>query len=572
MTQTPQAVSLRILRLLMKNPYTRHRVQVYLEQLPDELPIELPLPEQVQIIASWQQEGSQSTILVQAPQPNLLILSWYTNRLRILGWQQQRFDETTLMDCPVFGANPSLYNGASMPSLKFCYRPQSLMLTVETRTISNNATEIKLKLYAGGHRSTSCQADWERNLNNTVPLPQLVSPPDTNIEFRRRTSSTVDWWSRCEIQTNLSGSALLAHYNTQLVQAGWTLQESEVQQQLLWSAWTLRDRHNQMWQICLNFVLDSRSSNHYIASMLGVNLDELLAQRQVNPEPINDRPESIDKELFWQLLYNNFPQPEKKSLWIEQLPPTLPIPLEFPENTQVLGSLVEEERRKTTLLLEVPLSPDQIGEDLIEQFTRLGWQKSDFRNVGFMPSQPHLINNLYDPTPTGRLECFIELYPLSPSRTEVKLRWLPWFNLNSEESADSIKPLFQPEELNQIPIPILTCPDQTEVAEIVGSIKEQSFSTTVFINTSLTATALINHYQAQMQQADWQQQATSLKENCHLSFWLFTDEQGQLWQGFLNLLARPKKTGQYTGCLRIKQPEQITRPRGKGDRKVRYSG
>ena len=73
----------------------------------------------------------------------------------------------------------------------------------------------------------------------------------------------------------------------------------------------------------------------------------------------------------------------------------------------------------------------------------------------------------------------------------------------------------------------------------------------MYLITSLSIEVLVNHYQTEMQQAGWQQQALSQVENFHLSLWSFIDEQKQLWQGVLYFLAVPNKTTQFTGLFRI---------------------
>ena len=88
MVPLPRSVPLPLALQLLRSGIDCHYPKLWLGQLPDGLPIALPLPEHSQITASLQQAQTCFTVLLQLPQPPLLIQSWYCNRLRDLGWLQ----------------------------------------------------------------------------------------------------------------------------------------------------------------------------------------------------------------------------------------------------------------------------------------------------------------------------------------------------------------------------------------------------------------------------------------------------------------------------------------------------
>jgi len=535
----------------MSNYTISNKIQIWLEQLPDELPVELPLIEQSQVIASLQ-EGQTFTILMRVPLHPLRIQSWYSNRLRIIGWLQWQPDEV-LVDFHMFGTRTSGHGYDPNPLLTFRYHPQLLSLTLQTYPIDENTTFLKLKVFANNLFYSSHQEEWECNVINLLPVPQLVSPPDANIRKLHAGGSEKEWDSEAEVQTLLNGLDLLTHYDAQLVESGWTRQLSRVQERLLWSVWNLHDRNNQVWQLLLSFVADSNHPNHYATSLRLVNLDEFDHTLPPVKIDVSSSIEAIPEEVLWQFFSDDFfHDSSTKQLLIGQLPSMILNLPKFPEETEVLGSFIEE-NLQINLFLRVLLSSNQVCELLTQQMIDLNWQQwsswNDFEGVGFTTSVlPRLIQATFF-HPINRSQCVVIFNSVALNCTDVTLRWLPSSEQENNLSGENIRSIVQ-SELAQKPIPTLALAKQTEVIQRTTQMEEGVVSV-VYIITSLSIEALADHYQTEMQQAGWQQQATSQLDNCHLSLWVFIDEQEQSWQGILNFLVRPERVAHYTGLLRI---------------------
>jgi hypothetical protein len=579
----------------MPDPMLGERVQFWLGELPNELPIELPLPDQSQVVASLQQEQAAFTILIQAPQPPLLIQSWYSNRLRALGWLQWQSSEnlTSLVMFHMLGDPAVGQRDAPVSSLTFCYRPQSLTLILKFRPTTNNATSVKLELSGNSVFSSPCHEEWERNMLNLLPIPQLVPPPGTHaLRGRHLSGSNKALKSEFRLQTSCSSDLLLAHYNTQLAQSGWTQQAGAKQDRLLWSAWTLHDQRNQSWQLLLSFLADSSHSDQYTASfrMLSLNdFDRVMPPACASP---SSSAESVPEDVLRQLVSEDFfPNLETQQLWIGQLPPGLPASLEFPEQTQVLGSLVDQ-GSEIELFLTVSLPLIQIWEHLTEQLFSLGWREfsnwSDYESLGFTLSRKRRWEQTTFVHPRDETECCLTFIASALDQTDVKVKWLLPFKETDELSAENAPSTAQrpwgeallpivvlPEPGSNLlveeepsapqkpwdgtPFPRLPVPERTEVISRESAYNNESCTVTVYIITPLPAAVLAVHYQTEMQRAGWQQQITSQDENCYLSFWSFTNEQGRVWQGGLNFLARPGRMGQYTGFLKIEPLNPVLR-------------
>jgi hypothetical protein len=578
MVQSSNLVPLPLaLRLLTPVLRIDGNVKVWLGQLPDQLPIELPILDQGEVTASLQQ-GQIFTILMQTPQSPLLTQSIYSNRLRALGWLQWQPN----VDFNLFIRSQGRHSRTS--SLTFCHHPQALTLTLQTRSTADNITCVKLKLFRNDLHNSPCQEEWERNAENLMPIPQLVPPPNTDVpipiadlppsrqeaELQKRTAGGTEseWYSVSNLRTSLSGCDLLAHYETQLSQAGWKQQAGEAQDRLWWSAWILHDQHDRLWQLLLNFTADDDSnsnSNHYLASLQMSNLDAFEPVVLPVSVPLVTSPESIREDVLWQFLSDDFSlNTDTKQLWVGQLPPTFSIALELPEQTQVLGSLVreniEEENTEIILFLTVPLSLDRASEYLNEQLHHLGWLEASswkiFKAVGFVTSLPERLNQETFNHLTDGSECTTQFTPVTPNCTDIEIFWRLPSKPADQSQRESMRAMLQTEieicqiELSSFSIPTLAQLDQTEVALGAGNSRGLSMSG-VCILTSLPVTVLANHYDAEMQRAGWQLQVTSQSSDCYFSLWSFTDQKGQLWRGVLNLLTRPERSNQYTASLKI---------------------
>ena len=542
------------LRLLMPDPFTSDKGEFWLEQMPKDLPVELPLPRQFQIIASLQQKNSFFVILIKIPQSPSTIQCWYSNRLRALGWYCWQADEI-FFNLNSFGVPASASNNPLTSLLTFCYRPKSLTLTLQTRRIGEHNTYVKLKITADKEFHSPCQASWERSILNMLPMPQLVPPLKTKVQKKRAGGTIGEWLSEAKIQTSLNGFALLAHYKAQLIQAGWTQRTSDHREQLLWSVWTLDGVDNKVWKLVLSFIGNRTHSNIYTAYLQILNLKDL--ERICLPaqiiEPINSS-ESIPEEILWQFLSEDLSSDGgNKQLWIGELPPEIPRTLEFPESTKVLGYLAEE-NNKSSLLLEIDLSPKQILEYFTKQLVNLGWQKFNIlkgvEDFGFATSRLPRLTLTEFFNPTDGIELLVRLYSTTSNCTDVRLRWLPKSGSGFHPPEESNQSTLQ-ERLNQTPIPTLKLPEQTEVVKGPSKIHEQRFKEIVFINTVLVPELLHNHYLTEMQRLGWQQQIISQREKHHFSLWFFTDKLGQSWQGFLNLLSMEEEPNKYIGQLKI---------------------
>ncbi|MBD2092249.1 hypothetical protein H6F67_20580 [Microcoleus sp. FACHB-1515] len=576
MLQSSRQVPLSLALRLLRSPASfNEKVQLLSGQLPDELPIEIPLLDQAQPIASFQQ-GQNFVILLQIDQPVLHLQSAYFNRLRAIGWLQCYSKEEWI--------DFNLFTATDMPRdrlparLTFCYRPLSLMLILETRSTRANITLVRLTLSANDPFNFDCYEEWERSFLNLLPLPQLIPPPESEVppsaanlpsdrliahRGRRGGGSEKNWYSKSNLRTSLSGSALLAHYEAQLIQAGWTRQAGEALDRLLWSAWTLPDRS---LQLLLSFLRDDELTDHYAASLRLLNLNSFDEMTLLDFDRAIAPVGSIPEAIIWQLSADDFTTATTKRLWINQLPPEFPSAIELPAETEIVGSLLEPEQEegegdRFSIFLIAPLTSDQFWQQLTRSLLRSGWQVLTHHtgcDLGFIATEKRWQSDTFI-SPTGEAECYVSLETVERHCFDLRLNWCPRFSdeLNQELAAriadlptialDPPEPSEATSSEFDLPVPTLRPPEQTEVIQSGGY---EDFSSSAYITTALSAAALAAHYQAEMQQAGWQSQASSQSKNCYFSLWSLT-VQRRSCQATLSLIAHPDRSDRFTGFLTV---------------------
>ena len=101
---------------------------------------------------------------------------------------------------------------------------------------------------------------------------------------------------------------------------------------------------------------------------------------------------------------------------------------------------------------------------------------------------------------------------------------------------------------DNIPVPDLQMPSETIVLQKRRGGDKYFFSSSVYLQTRLSAEALADHYFQQLRQAGWTQRTATRSEDLIASVWQIETDTSSVWQGFLRLIAQPE-SGQWTGIF-----------------------
>jgi hypothetical protein len=220
--------------------------KVLIGNLPDDLPVDLPLPENARIVATVQQSSGFTQVILEAMQTPDEAEAFYNQSLVDLGWQPaQLHQEGSGFVSSNQGERFCLDEGDAYLELLFLER-------IEGRT------EVRLTLQSPVVYNFCQEGDPGYMDPGSSLIPALEAPPDVQTSGSGAgSSSDGSAYSTTDLLTSLSIDALLAHYNDQMEQAGWELVDQGTSEVVAWSAWKLIDEAGDEWGGNL-IVMDNR--------------------------------------------------------------------------------------------------------------------------------------------------------------------------------------------------------------------------------------------------------------------------------------------------------------------------
>lgn len=207
--------------------------QLLVGELPDELPAEVPLPDNAQIVGSLVRGQKSVEVVFDIDQPADRVLDFYREYLTAAGWRELEF----------LGP-PGGFVSTAFP-VTFCQDALDLSLSVTAYPMEEAPTDVRLHLHTASDDSP-CRQPWSP-AGWRIPMPRLVAPPRARQLGGPITISGAPG-SSAMLETRLDGPALMAHYTAQLERAGWTRHDAGQDGPAVWSTWVLKDEAGQPWQ------------------------------------------------------------------------------------------------------------------------------------------------------------------------------------------------------------------------------------------------------------------------------------------------------------------------------------
>ena len=231
--------------------------KILIGSLPDDLPIDLPLPEGAQVVASFQEPSAFTQVILDVPLTPDEIESFYTQTLTDLGWKPAPAHQ------PGGGFVSSEDAGG-----RFCLGESDAYLEVRPLEAPEGLTDVRLNLQAPVEYFACQEQDAGYMDAGSHIIPSLEAPQGVQITSNGAgSSSDGSAYNSADLQTSLSINELLLHYNTQLEEAGWKLVDQGTSEVVAWSAWKLLDDQGDEWGGNL-IVMDNRlGSDRRVALM-----------------------------------------------------------------------------------------------------------------------------------------------------------------------------------------------------------------------------------------------------------------------------------------------------------------
>jgi len=210
------------------------------------MPMDLPVPEGSQVLGSvsfTNKKDKGYLILLNSNLPADDIAYWYDARLRHLGWWIP--DPGKYFRNEVGG-----FRGAEFTKRFYCRSEEGPCLDLVAAELAGRATEIRLRYDT--QPSRWCKPDGGRSRkprSDEAPvIPVLKLPARTTPSLTSITSGGDNWHSTAIMTTELDLFGLLENYLSQLMSAGWSLDEEGVAGTITWSNWNFKDENENAWR------------------------------------------------------------------------------------------------------------------------------------------------------------------------------------------------------------------------------------------------------------------------------------------------------------------------------------
>ncbi len=234
-------------------------------RLPDNLPVNLPLPDGAKVDASISRGNMPGQgfyeIFVDANQSPDQVQAFYQQRLSAAGWQSKT--NFPLIDNKGFISSVAM--GITRSS--FCKGSQGPLLSISAKPVPNSPTDVRLNLISNNSGFLCNSSPRPPYINgNGVPMPKLSPAPNTTVSTNGFSGGGMNTLtSSARIDTQLDGQALANYYQKLFQQAGWMRWDSKQNGSLNWSIWKFQDKEGKFWQGTLTITKVQGKTNQYSA-------------------------------------------------------------------------------------------------------------------------------------------------------------------------------------------------------------------------------------------------------------------------------------------------------------------
>ena len=236
-----RALALRLLPRHYAGGVATETVQLLVGRPPDNLPIDLPLPEGAQVVASATASPLQVVIFLDAAALPEEVLDFYRERLQSAGWYELLLHR------------PGGFMPTGSPAVgTFCASEHGPSLQIHAQPVHGKPTDVRVHLNADPQQSLCAQPpcghrEGPRRGASGV-IPQLFGP-SPGVQTGGGGGSGGDYtYSHARLDTVLDLAAVATHYTRQLERAGWQPREAGQSTALAWNTWACRDDVGQQWK------------------------------------------------------------------------------------------------------------------------------------------------------------------------------------------------------------------------------------------------------------------------------------------------------------------------------------
>jgi len=215
-------------------------------ELPSDLPIIIPIPEDATIIGSlvhFEDNHKQVQIFLDVPTEPNKILEFYRNNLNKTGWNEL---ESSYPEEGGFVHFPS-----TSESSTFCQNESvgPSLTIIPFASNGDKPTDVRLNLDTNPRNSVCRMRKIEpHEISGAAEIMPILKPPKGALQKGGGGGGSDDQWdSETTLETELSIRDLESHYQNQLLEARWELKEKTIQGSIGLSTWSFTDEFGNQW-------------------------------------------------------------------------------------------------------------------------------------------------------------------------------------------------------------------------------------------------------------------------------------------------------------------------------------
>ncbi len=213
-------------------------ITLWVGKLPENLPFDLPLPEDVTVIGSLVRgEFGETQIFLDAQRSAQEIVDFYMQALQDQGFTKPAIPETPGMVFAPSQASPS----------PLCSPDKKFFIQISAFDIPNQPTDVRINIYSDRGFGPCQMPSPRRGLPSSV-LPQLTQPANVTMHGSGGGGGDRSVYASADLKTKLSPAELAAHYRPQLEASGWELLEESQTDAVAWSTWAFTDEQDRKWR------------------------------------------------------------------------------------------------------------------------------------------------------------------------------------------------------------------------------------------------------------------------------------------------------------------------------------
>ena len=224
---------------------TVKRPRIFVGCLPDEMPVEIPIPEELSVVGSLvrdvhdPRDDPTIEIVLDAAVSAERIRDVYRERMSEAGWSEpERRGYGGGFDFAPVGKTALFCRGERGPA--------SFLSAREGAADEGNApTDVRLRLETTSLYSPCAPDPYESEFDRVIP--SLAPPPGSYQWPGGGGGGGEDAYSTATLQSDLDTAAIGAHYSSELEAAGWSVSDEGQGGPQAWSTWIFADESDRSW-------------------------------------------------------------------------------------------------------------------------------------------------------------------------------------------------------------------------------------------------------------------------------------------------------------------------------------